>query len=194
MQHYFLIMKLKNEEILRVCQGDILRNVEYIEKAEEIDGIITISKIVFPYIVVLTQDCDLLQDYNNREYSEKHNQDKFLMSVIVAPVYNIEHVYSGTHLSELGLTMRTINRKSTKTENQILRQNKNPRYHFLQLQGENQMVDSVIDFKHYFSVNVSTIKEHKRDHYIGMIPQLYRELLSQRFANFLCRIGLPDES
>lgn len=43
----------------RIFQGDIYKDVEFIEYAIEKSGVIEISKIVFPFVVVLTQDCDL---------------------------------------------------------------------------------------------------------------------------------------
>ena len=76
----------------RIYQGDIFRDIEYIEYALEKNGAFEISKIVFPVVIVLTQDCDLKQDFNNRT-NNNDNHDKHLISVIVAPLYNIEHVY-----------------------------------------------------------------------------------------------------
>ena len=80
----------------RISQGDILKNVEFIEYAIERDGIIEISKIDFPYVVILTQDCDLNQDYDVRwgKKNSPSNQDKKLISVIVAPMYNAEQYIS----------------------------------------------------------------------------------------------------
>lgn len=74
----------------RIRQGDIIRDVEYIESVSEQSGIVTISKIIFPLIVVLTQDCDLTWDYNSRINSHRHNNDKYLFSTIVAPLYNYQ--------------------------------------------------------------------------------------------------------
>ena len=72
----------------RICQGDIYKDVEFIEYAIEKAGVIEISKIVFPFVVVLTQDCDLNQDYKVRR-KETSNHDKKLISVNVAPLYNV---------------------------------------------------------------------------------------------------------
>ncbi len=61
------MIKIIKEDIERVSQGDIIRDVEYIESAKiDKEGIVEISKIIFPFVVVLTQDCDLEQDFNNR--------------------------------------------------------------------------------------------------------------------------------
>jgi hypothetical protein len=55
-----------------------------IEHVLEKDGVIEVSKVVFPLVVVLTQDCDLAQDFTFRRAS---TQDKWLLSVLVAPLY-----------------------------------------------------------------------------------------------------------
>jgi hypothetical protein len=83
----------------RICQGDIFRDIEFIEYAIEANGYFEISKIIFPLVVVLTQDCDLEQDSKVRTLGAKaKSQDKLLFSVLVAPLYNAEHVYEGKHL------------------------------------------------------------------------------------------------
>lgn len=172
----------------RVCQGDIISNVEFIEYAVEKQGQLEISKIIFPYVYVLTQDCDLEQEFNNRQGT---NNDKHLISVIVAPLYNIEHVYEGMHLSEIGLQMQTISKKSEKSDNRALRQNNNPRYHYLEFSKDISIVNSVIDFKHYFTVNNNLLFDYKKKSFVCKVSELYRENISHRFSFFLSRIGLP---
>ena len=175
----------------RICQGDIISNVEFIEYAIEDSGQIEISKIIFPYVYVLTQDCDLEQEYTNRTKTNPINNDKHLLSVIVAPLYNIEQVYDGDHLSDIGLKMQTISRRSDKSDNKILKQNNNPRYHFLQFPDDVVIPDSVIDFKHYFTVNNNYLLEIKKQNFTCKIGELFRENISHRFSFFLSRIGLP---
>jgi len=53
-------------------------------------------------------------------------------------------------------------------------------------------IHSVIDFKHYFSVNVCYLMGIKKEKFICKIYELYREDISHRFASFLSRIGLPE--
>ena len=176
----------------RISQGDIYKNVEFIEYAIEKNGVIEISKIEFPFVIVLTQDCDLDQDYKVR-WSRKNtsNHDKKLISVIVAPFYNAEHFYKGEHLNELRMDMAKIDKE--RTFGNTLRQNKNPRYHYLEFPNYVPIVPSVIDFKHYFTVNVEYLKKYKKDNFICQISPLFREDISQRFSSFLSRIGLPEK-
>jgi hypothetical protein len=173
----------------RICQGDVIRDVEFVEAIQEHEGIIDISKVLFPQIIVLTQDCDLLWDHTFR-YEDRQNQDKLLLSVLVAPLYNAEHVFSGEHLSELGISSQLINRK--RTDGRLLMQNEKPRYHYLEFPPEISLVPSVIDFKHYFSAPVLYLHTLKKTNFICTVSELFREDISQRFASFLARIGLPE--
>lgn len=176
----------------RVCQGDILSGVHYIEDVSTDGEWIDVKRILFPYVIVLTQDCDLQQDHGARWPAGKapSNQDKKIFSALVAPLYNAEHVFTGEHLSELKMTMQMINKN--KGPGKTLIQNSTPRYHFLAFGPGVEIVDSVIDFKHYFSVNVERLTRHKEGHFICKVDALYREDISQRFASFLSRIGLPN--
>lgn len=185
-------MKILKQNLARISQGDIYRNVDFIEYIAEEGGQLDISRITFPLVVVLTQDCDLLQDFSFRHGRPRQKtQDKYLLSVLVAPLYNAEHVYLGKHLSELNIQMQTI--EKTKTQGRLLRQNKNPRYHYVGFPEDIPIVPSVIDFKHYFSVNIEYLKKEKKQDFICRIAKLYREDLSLRYACFLSRIALPSE-
>ena len=186
------MIKVKRQRYPRICQGDIFRDVDYIEYVNEKSGIAEISKIVFPLVLVLTQDCDLEQDYKYRWSKDKggSSHDKWLISVLVAPLYNAEHVYLGEHLSELDMRMESINKK--KSPGQNLRNNERPRYHYIEFPPDIPIVPSVIDFKHYFSVNVNYLKKIKKSNYVCCVSDLFREDISQRFASYLARIGLPE--
>jgi hypothetical protein len=183
------MIRVKYIPLDRICQGDILKDVPYIERVIEKEGIIELPIIYFPYVIVLTQDCDLEQDHVFR-IENKETQDKLLISVLVAPLYNVDHVFNGEHLIDIGIKSQKINR--TGTEGKYLLQNQRPRYHYLDFPEELPIVPSVIDFKHYFSVNLLFLQEHKAKNFICTVSELYRESISQRFAAFLSRIGLPE--
>jgi hypothetical protein len=183
------MVKVNKKKNARISQGDIIRDVEHIEYVSVQGGSVAISKINFPLVVVLTQDCDLAQDDSLRSPSPGANQDKLLLSVLVAPLYNVEQVYNGDHLSDLGLKMAGINKGKSPGNN--LRNNETPRYHYLDFPAGIPIVASVIDFKHYFSINVAYLKSHKKSNFVCRLSDLYREDVSQRFSSFLSRIGLP---
>jgi len=187
------MIKVKTVKSLRICQGDIFKNIDFVEYIVEKKGNIEVSKIVFPYVVVLTQDCELQQDYNHRKTFKrgKEFQNKMLLSVLVAPIYNEEHVLLGEHLNELGITSSPFTESGTAKD--YLENNEIPRYHYLDFPEEIPLAPSIIDFKHYFSVNVEYLRKLKKANFICKVSELYREDISQRFANYLSRIGLPNK-
>lgn len=185
------MIKVKTGKISRIRQGDIFKNVEYIEHTEEKEGNIEISKIIFPYIIVLSQDCDLEQDYKNRwSKNRKENEDKYLISVLVAPLYNAEHVFAGEHLDLLDIKMNPV--PKTGRTGSMIKNNETPRYHYIDFPDEIDIVTSIIDFKHYFTVNVQILKIQKKSNFVCQVSDLFREDLTIRFANYLARIALPQ--
>jgi hypothetical protein len=182
------MMKVNTESEPRICQGDIFRNVEYFENVYEENGILEVRKILFPLAIVLTQDCDLAQDHTFR-CEPKETQDKWLISVLLAPMYNAEHFFIGEHLIEIGVKSEPVNRK--KTDGRLLIQNQKPRYHYIEYPREVPLVPTVIDFKHYFSAPVPYLLTLKESNFVCKVGELYREDISHRFASFLSRIGLP---
>lgn len=188
-QRLFMI-KVKTSKEGRVCQGDIFKDIELVEYIHEKNGILEISKINYPFVIVLTQDCELQQDYNFRKsLRTRYIQNKMLLSVLVAPLYNADQVFLGQHLSDLSITVEAINKNKTPGKNLI--QNETPRYHYLDFPSNIPIVPSIIDFKHYFSVNVEYLRRLKYSNFICKVSELYREDISMRFANYLARIGLP---
>jgi len=179
------------QKLQRISQGDIYSDIDFIEYVVEKGGHVEISCITFPLVIVLTQDCDLEQDFRyryGRPKSKIETQDKLLLSVLVSPLYNAEHFRLGQHLSELDIQMQTINSR----QNENIKINQNPRYHYLEFPDDYSIPKSIIDFKHYFSVNIEYLKREKKRHFVCRLPVLYRENLSQRYGNFLARIGLPQ--
>lgn len=190
-----------------IHQGDILNNVEYIEYADIIDGNIEISKITFPKVIVLTQECDSIQDYTNRKKcydninaGNEVKTNQFLLSTIVAPLYSLDDIVSGEHLSNIGifvdgkLTDCSLKYEHINSEKKkLLKQNKDDRYHYLKIEINGKYVEYVIDFKHYFTVNTERLIEHKqKNNFFVSIKSVFKESVNQRFSNFLSRIGLPE--
>lgn len=184
----------------RIQQGDIFRDIDFIQKVEIIADEVLIHKITFPLVIVLTQDCDLEQDseYHINTGDNPSTDDKKLLSVIVAPLYNEEMFLQGEHLNDetIKYKMRSLIKKNKKgnltTEYSYLIENGIPRYHHLKFKGNDPVADSVIDFKHYFTLNIEELMRIKDDRFVCKVSELYRENISQRFAYFLSRIGLPN--
>ena len=47
------MIKVKKQKQARISQGDIFRDIDFIEYVSEKSGIIEVSKIVFPLVIVL---------------------------------------------------------------------------------------------------------------------------------------------
>lgn len=175
----------------RVRQGDIFPKVRFIESYKESNGQFELTMFEFPHVVILTQDCDLEQSTAARQKNLKEDSlsvnDKHLISVIAAPLYNSQLLFSGTHLRDIGIKTQSINSALKRP----IQSNQNPRYHYLAFPEEVPIPDSVIDFKHYFTVSLQILEDRISDRICGIDP-LYRELVSQRFAGYLARIGLPS--
>ncbi|HHT14311.1 MAG TPA: hypothetical protein GXZ86_00360 [Clostridiales bacterium] len=173
----------------RLHQGDIIRDVTFIENVTNVANKLKISKVIFPLVIVLSQECDLLQNFNERCINK--GEDKHLFSVLVAPLYNFEHFIDGLHLSDLDKKMQQFSRNKTKSDNRNLRYNNNPRYHYMEFK-EPRIVPSVIDFKHYFGVELTSLESHRASNIVCSVASIYREAISQRFCSYLSRIGLPN--
>lgn len=172
----------------RICQGDILRDINIIDNySTDESGEFKYDELNLPYIIVMTQDCDLEGDFRNRSQNQPEKHDKFLRTILICPAYNATDFRSGKHLEYIGQNMESWNSKNFK---QIKDQNKD-RFHFLDQDQELQIPELVVDFKHYYALPRDTLYGMYGEHYLATINQLFREFLSQRFANYLSRIGLP---
>lgn len=107
---------------------------------------------------------------------------------MVLPLYNELHLIEGTHLEDIHIKTQKVS--ESKSEVSKLKQNKLDRYHYIIFDDNISIPNSIIDFKHCFSVSL-TLLEDNIDNRIGSIEELYREHISQRFCSFLSRIGLP---
>lgn len=176
----------------RVRQGDIYTNIPYYESYKETSGEFELSVFEFPFVLVLTQDCDLEQNKTNRTKVDSSPKDtialdKHLISVIVVPLYNSEHLLSGEHLDLIGIKTQKYN---TEQKN-LIKTNQNQRYHYIEFGDEVSIPNSVVDFKHYFTASLDYLENNSKNYICGISP-IYRELISQRFSNYLSRIGLPE--
>ena len=176
----------------RAQQGDIFSDIPFLESATEEAGEISVARIFFPWVVILSQECDLEQDMKCRSLGdESESHDKYLLTVLVAPLYVAEHVFAGSHWELLGRKMQRI--KDSRTRMNLIIQNEIPRYHYLECGGDSQLASSVVDFKHYFAVSTETMDRwRKQGHYVCSLRPFFRERITQRFADFLSRIGLPE--
>lgn len=179
----------------QIHQGDIFRNIKCIEQADEIDGEIKITTITYPYVIILSQECDLHEDYEIRNQEQNSGElvyaDKLLINALAVPLYNLSHFIEGKHLVKLGYSMSNNFVNTNKTPYKTLIKNEVPRYYYFNLPAHAEMVDCVADFKHFFTVNLSYLYSFKEENTQISIDIPFRERISQSFSNYLSRIGLP---
>ena len=141
-------------------------------------------KILHGFAVVLSQDCDLDQDFKARKGENK--ADKIIPSVLFAEVYTAEELFGLVKSSEIW---------------KRIKQNKDERYHFLQKVEpagdalKEGLPELGIDFKRFFTIPTDEVyfriaTEAKRRCILG---SPYLEHLSSRFGFYLSRVALPEE-
>lgn len=157
-------------------QGDILLNcnvllpnqIHYLAilNNEEPDEPINIIKIT---AIVLSQSCDIVNDK--------------IDSIIICPIWP---------LRELIKNNSYFNSSKAKEE---LRQGKNPSFHLLnKIKFENAAEDFYfVDFHHIYSVPKSFLTELLKSEKRKRLLPPYREHLSQAFARYFMRVGLPTD-
>jgi hypothetical protein len=170
----------------RLQQGDILRSVPYFYPRFEGLGASQLD-VTLPYIVILTQDCDLQWDFCKREIQKEELQDHFLHAILVCPAYNAQKFREGTHLDHWRVKMG----KPDHYHN--IKSNNHKRYHHLDEDRNYTVPELILDFKHYYAIHVDVLYKMKTSRrYVATIEKLFREDLSHRFSFYLSRIGLPD--
>ena len=177
--------KIQQTNQNKIFQCDIFENIEIIESFE-IDGSkLNVKKIIFPFVICLNQSCDLENDFNS---DPSRNKSSKLLHLAVAPVFLFEKFLIGEHWGEIFDNGSSINR--TRTEGKSIMNNEVPRYHYLKF-PDSDMPELIIDFKHFFSINRNFLYKHVGKKYCSL-DDLFRENISQRFSNYISRIGLPE--
>ena len=193
-----ILSQYRKHEGKRVFQGDLLTNAEFYIFDFNTKSL---QLIEFPYLVVLSQDCDLEQDFLKHEDLSNSKDglsedklrsiyDKIFPSILVSECFPAENFRLGEHIKNQGFLM--INQgKESKTPWKRIIQNETPRYHYLQGASDFEIPNLVIDFKRYYTIPRDYFYSVHSDSCSISLNEIYREKLSQRFSFYLSRIGLP---
>ncbi len=176
---------LKTDPKLRFNQCDVLKDLIIYHHSDTVDGELILSTLLLSYSIVVNQECDLLHDFNARN-DNNSNSDKYLPNIIVLPCYLSEDFRDGSHRGDMSCT------KWNSELFKKIRQNNDARFHFLPGHALFQIPDLIIDFKHIYTVNRDVLYKQISELYIGSIAEVYRDHISQRYTNYLSRIGLPE--
>lgn len=171
--------------ISRISQGDIFEDMKIIEDIEIEKSIIRVKEISFPYVVCLNQECDLENDYMNKDVKQC---DSNLLHLAIAPAFIFEQYLSGSHWGDIFTNNNPQKRSDTSIKKII--DNEIPRYHYLKF-PDSDMPELIIDFKHFFTINNAVLYSQigKR---LCSLDHLFREKINQRFSYYISRIGLPE--
>ena len=179
-------------------QGEILRNVVELQVrlesigSEHFDSVYEANPIEHLFAIIVSQDCDLEQDFNYR-YGSRGNVRNELPSLLLCQAEDVEEFVK----SEM---YRSLFNSKTFTGN--FKNNNEFRYHFIQeiptnLNAvESRVPELGIDFKRYFSVPTAEVYHRiKLDETqrCSVLESPYRDHFSQRFYNFNSRVALPEE-
>ena len=150
-----------------------------------------------PYVIVLTQDCDLNQDYLARftddatfddpdmEKKFRNSGDKYLLSHVLVCV-----AQSDTEIKHASDMNRGIMKR--------VQNNQNERFHHLgpwQIPGKKyNELDLYIDFKRIFSLPACSLYDSvykKPERRLALVHKLNVLDISHRLSCFLSRVALP---
>lgn len=168
----------------KIEQCDIFKDVVLIESIQPCGDTLNLTQIHYPLAMCLNQSCDLESDIRDRSKSKV--SDKYILQLIMLPVFNAEKVKTGTHWGKMATDVAPIGRVKW---NDVCN-NEVPRYHYLNFPDEECQTPLVVDFKHFFTVSRDYLYADLGKRLCSMAP-LYRESVATRFANYLSRIGLP---
>lgn len=173
-------------------QSDILANVRTFELSG-FNGNVPMGIVHdFGYAVVVTQACDLEQDFKARfppSSGSTVSQDKLLFSIMLCGAYRADAVKAGLH--------RQGAVKISSKIWSVIERNGEPRYQYL---GHVPMLGEslIADFKDYFFVSCDYLYDQIRarprhTRRVASMEAPYREQVLQRFTNYIGRVGLPHD-
>jgi hypothetical protein len=163
----------------RLRQGQILHAVPSLHLDEESKA----ALITYPHAVLLSQDCDLEQDFNSTTEGKPPVLENALLCRAV-PIEEVQAVFRERNQSDL---FRRV------------KQNQDERYQSLTAVTTDDAElcpPLVIDFRNYFTVSLSSLYSRMsvgRTTSICALNSPWAEKLSVRFASYLSRIALPTD-
>lgn len=156
-------------------QGDLIPNCPIVIPPSKIDiGDEPEIEIKLIDSVILSQSCDLVNDK--------------IQIVLVCPYFNLKTFLENLPEDQQG-------KKSIKKHIDNLRKGHLPGYHLLNKSEENQISDyMVVDFRNVYGIQIDSLKEITINlpSRLRLLPP-YREHLSQAFARYFMRVGLPQD-
>ena len=171
--------------------GLILASVELPEYRRDADQQVIFSSTSFDWLVVVSQECDLQRDRDDREAQRRDprfvKESNLLRVVLVCPAFRFDSVASGTYLPGA--------KRWGGTEQKILQKDGDARYHRL-LGLEGKFGDLLLDFRLLSAAHPTYLGAWMSAHAesaVAVLEPPFRDRLIQRFVGYLGRIPEPEE-
>jgi hypothetical protein len=179
----------------RILQGDILRDISFKfewtlinpSQTQAERKYKTIEEYTLQYSIVLSQDCDLDEDFEDRKGDGADGHDAYIPSILICHAFPALELKEGAHLKDFGYNMKYKN----KHEFNYIKTNRDPRYHYLPKYKDYEIPHLVLDFKQIYALPRTYLYKIYNDYYLASLNELIREQLCQRFSNYFSRFGLP---
>lgn len=188
------IKKVSEDDYIQ--QGDIFKDVTYICDFKRNDDEIEIIELTFPYVLIVSQSCDML--HASRLLSgDIKSESKMMFSVMAVPLFERETIFSGAHLKELideKVLDFSINEAFiTDEDKKVIKDGFHYRFHEIDFPEESQIPNSIIDLKSFFTINLTSINQMKKQR-IGRLNDWASQQIANKLSAFMARVGLPDVS
>lgn len=178
-----------------VCQGDVFKNVHFNYIESEDDEGVNIVEFVFPFAIVISQGCDVIS-MSKMEKNRRGKATKFMPAILMCPFYDETMARETSHLNEAFKELKIEAEKEklyNSKEYGIVQKDWHYRFHDLVIKQDNKTIveKTLIDFKHYFTVPISYLMQHREDR-LFRLDDIYAEQITLKFANYLSRVAMPD--
>ena len=177
-----------------ICQGDVYQNVKYNYIDAENGSSIDVVEYEFPLALIISQACDVIA-MDKIILDGGGKPAKFMPSILMCPIYDKNIAKTGDHLSDVFSKLNLLLDKEPvyqTNDYKIAERDWHYRFHALELtlDGSPVLSNAIIDFKHYFSVPISYLENHKEDR-MYRIDDIFSEQLTLKFATYLSRVAIP---
>lgn len=177
----------------RLQNGEILRGLSIptpkwpFESDIDFDQEILFPQILHPYVVVVSQECDLYWDYLDRLSGEStgERRNKEIPEILVAEMFNVAELRESANING-GLWKE-------------IKKHQNSRFHYFppsEPDTNPEVTELAADFKSVFGVDpnllYSLLKQSRIDR-VATLQTDFRRQLNQRLMNWLGRVDLPDD-
>lgn len=190
-----LIYRVSLDE-LALRQGEILTGVvQYKPKVDSLTtpeaSSIPFEKIIHPYAIIVTQDCDLDWDYDARNNTQegKSKSHKLLNSILLCEVDTARSIKDDK------------DRQINSVEWNYIKTNRHERYHFFQAitskldLEQDGLPELTLDFKRVFGIDADNLYYQVKNGIAKrrcILVSPYLEHFSTRYHFFHQRVALPS--